>query len=252
MAVEILLERGYRAAGNLNANQMQTLIANQHNIQFEREAGHLIVELHWRVSADLFASALNPESLWRSLEPVTLNNVQLKSLPAEDLLLALCIHGSRHVWDKLSQVCDIAALVGANQQMDWKRLMAAATEADAERMLLLGLCLAGELAEVSLPPDVQHSIAADRSIKRLAGGIMDRLFSDSNERLSLREVLRYNLLVRKSLAARLRYGLFALSPADTDLQALKLPRYLNFAYYGLRPFRLLLSRISKTTKSPAP
>jgi hypothetical protein len=249
-AVEILGGRGYRAARNINASQMPTLIANQHNIQFERENGHLIVELHWRVSSDLFASALDPEYLWRRLEPVTLNNVQLNALPAEDLLFALCIHGSRHVWDRLSQICDVAALVSANLQIDWKRLMATAKEADAERMLLLGLCLAAELTEDALPQDVQHSIAADRGIERLAGGIMVRLFSeDSNGRLSLSEVLRYNLLVRKSLAARLRYCLFALAPADSDLHAVRLPRYLNFAYYGLRPFRLLVSRISKTNKS---
>ena len=249
-AIEILQARGYRAEGNIDARQMHILIARQHNIQFERDQGHSIVELHWRVSADFFASALNPEYLWSRLELVTLNNVQLNSLPIEDLLLALCVHGSRHVWDRLSQICDITALISADRKIDWPGLMATAQQADAERMLLLGLFLAAEFTENALPPDIQHSISADRGIKRLADGIHARLFSENSQvTLSPREVFRYNLRVRRSLSARLRYCLFALSPADADLQIVALPRYLNFAYYGLRPFRLMFSAYRKQKKS---
>jgi len=249
-AIEILQARGYRAEGNIDARQMQILITRQHNIQFERDQGHSIVELHWRVSADFFASALNPEYLWSRLELVTLNNVQLNSLPIEDLLLALCVHGSRHVWDRLSQICDITALISADRKIDWPGLMTTAQQADAERMLLLGLFLAAEFTENALPPDIRHSISADRGIKRLADGIHARLFSENSQvTLSPREVFRYNLRVRRSLSARLRYCLFALSPADADLQIVALPRYLNFAYYGLRPFRLMFSAYRKQKKS---
>jgi len=250
-ATEILLARGYQTARNIDARQVQILIDSQHNIQFQRDDGYLIVELHWRVAADFFASALNPECLWEKLEPVTLNNVQLNSLPTEDLLLALCIHGSRHVWDRLSQICDIAALICTDRRIDWQRLMAAAKEADVERMLRLGLYLATKLTEEALPINIEKSIANDRAIKRLADGIMARVFSE-NSRTWLRqgEVLQYNLLVRESLSARLRYCLFALSPADADLETMALPRYLNLAYYGLRPFRMMVSAYRRQKDVP--
>lgn len=239
-AIEILLARGYRTARKIDPRQTQMLIASQHNIEFERDRGNLIVELHWRVSADFFASALNPEYLWSRLEPVTLNNVQLNSLPIEDLLLALCIHGSRHLWDRVSQICDIAALICSERQIDWESLTAAARAADAERMFLLGLSLAAELTENALPAGIQQSIDSDRQIKRLADGIIARLFSENSRTwFTPREVFQYNLRVRKSLSARFRYCLFALSPADDDLETVALPRYLNFAYYGLRPFRMV-------------
>lgn len=231
-AIQILQARGYHAARKVDARQTQMLIASQHNIQFERDNGHLIVELHWRVAADFFASALSPEYLWDNLESVILNKVQLNSLPFEELLLALCIHGARHMWDRLSQICDIAALIGADRRIDWQRLLAIAKAADVERMLLLGLRLADELTTDALPAEIQQAITSDGAIKRLADRIIARLFLDNSPALGPREVFRYNLLVRKSLSARIRYCLFALSPADADLETVSLARYLNFAYYG--------------------
>ncbi len=249
-AIQLMLARGYRTARNIDPRQTQLLLSSQHNIEFARDGGHLIVELHWRVAADFFASALNPEYLWSRLEPVTLNGVQLNSLPLEDLLLALCIHGSRHVWDRLSQVCDIAALICTAREIDWLSLMAAARTADAERMFLLGLSLAGELTENVLPPNIRELIIGDRQIKRLTNEIMARLFSDNpRTRFTPREVLQYNLRVRKSFSARVRYCLFALSPVDGDLETVALPRYLNFAYYGLRPFRMIVSTYRKQKRS---
>jgi hypothetical protein len=247
-ATEILTARGYRPSRRLDARQIEMLIARQHNIQFERESGHLIVELHWRVSADLFATAFQSTELWDRLETVTINDVQLKSMPIEELLLALCIHGSRHVWDRFSQVCDIAALISSERMIDWHRLMALASSTDNERMLLLGLCLAGSLAEESLAPEIRELIAGDQQIKRLADLVMMRFFSGTAvAKLSLKTVFTYNVLVRKSWSARARYCLFALSPADADLETLALPRFLNCAYYGLRPFRLVISKARRQT-----
>lgn len=239
-ATEVLTARGYQTSRRLDTRQEQMLIAAQHNIQFERERGQLIVELHWRVSADLFA-AFQTGDLWERLETISLNDVPLKSMPIEQLLLALCIHGSRHVWDRFSQICDIAALI-SNRTIDWELLMSLANRTDSERMLLLGLCLAGSLADESLPPEIRDRISHDQSINRLADMVLSRLFAGpSVTRLSLREVFNYNILVRRSWSARARYCLFALSPADSDLDQIALPRFLNFAYYGLRPLRLLIS-----------
>ena len=247
-ATGILTARGYRTSRRLDTRQEQMLIAAQHNIQFERKGGQMIVELHWRVSADLFAD-FQTEEIWERLETISLNDVPLRSIPIEHLLFALCIHGSRHVWDRFSQICDIAALI-SSRTIDWNLLMSLATKTDTERMLLLGLCLAGSLAEELLPADITERIVGDRQINRLADLVMKRLFSGTTvAKLSLGEVFNYNIRVRKSWPARARYCLFALSPADADLETLGLPRFLNFAYYGLRPLRLMLSASRRQDRS---
>ena len=53
------------------------------------------------------------------------------------------------------------------------------------------------------------------------------------------EIFKYNIGVRKSLAARARYFVHMLRPTDSDFRGRALPRRLSFAYYLLRPFRLL-------------
>ena len=52
-----------------------------------------------------------------------------------------------------------------------------------------------------------------------------------------------NIRVRKTLSARARYVLHMFRPTDSDLSTRALPASLSFAYYVLRPFRLL-GRIS--------
>jgi Uncharacterised nucleotidyltransferase len=242
-ARQILVARGYQPARNLDLRQERLLLESQHNIQFTHEEGRLIVELHWRVSADLFASSLSAEDLWANLETITLNEVAVRSLPAEELVFSLCVHGSRHLWEKLSWVCDVAMLVGADRMIDWTRLLERAEKANTERMLFLGLLLVRDLCGVSLPSDVNQHIAADRTVALLASRITARMLSGTAQvPIGVLEILKCNLLLRKSWAARARYFLFALSPSDDDLGSLALPRFLNFFYYGLRPLRLLQKR----------
>jgi hypothetical protein len=54
-----------------------------------------------------------------------------------------------------------------------------------------------------------------------------------------REIFRYNFEVRKSWRSRARYFVFMLRPTDSDLSELALPKGFGFAYYLVRPFRLL-------------
>jgi hypothetical protein len=49
----------------------------------------------------------------------------------------------------------------------------------------------------------------------------------------------FQLDARERLRDKLRYFSYSLSPTDEDVAQLALPRPLSFAYYLLRPFRLL-------------
>jgi hypothetical protein len=186
----------------------------------------------------LFASSVDSRQLWKTLKPAELRGVKLKSLSVEDLLFSLCIHGSRHLWERLSWVCDIAELT--RQRIDWDALLMRARRADCERMFYLGLRLASDLLDCKLPAGVREHVMADKRVETLARGIAERLF-DGAEHVpaTSREIFRYNFAVRKSWRARLRYFLFMLRPTDSDLGVLSLPKGFGFAYYLVRPFRLL-------------
>ena len=242
-AREILLSQGYAPTKSLSLEQQELLLRTQHNIQFARDNRRLIVELHWEVAPHLFASSLSAEQLWQHLETIDINGTQVKTLAADDLLFSLCVHGSRHLWERLSWICDVAELI-QRRTFNWTGLLERAATADTERMFLLGLFLAEKLLDARLPPEVKQRCAADERLQALADNVVEHLFNGTTHvPATSREIFRYNIRVRKTLSARARYVVYALRPTDSDLRGRSFPSALNFVYYFIRPFRLIRTKI---------
>ena len=145
-ARELLLAEGYNAAKSLTLDQQELLLRTQHNMQFTRDQRQLIVELHWEVASHLFASSVTADELWQDLTTAELNDIVVKTLSADDLLFSLCVHGSRHLWERLSWICDVAQLI-ERQKLNWRALVKRAAKTDSERMFFLGLYLAENLLD---------------------------------------------------------------------------------------------------------
>ena len=242
-AREILLASGYTPSKSLSLSQQNVLLRTQHNMQFSRDNHRLIVELHWEVAPHLFASTVNGERLWQDLITLDLKGTQVKTFSAEDLLFSLCVHGSRHLWERLGWICDVAELI-TRRQLDWTALLERAASADSERMFLLGVHLAERLLDAPVPVEVKQRCDSDPRLAPLADNIIEHLFNGpTHVPATSREIFRYNLGVRKTLSARARYLLYMLRPTDSDLISHSLPSSLNFAYYLTRPFRLFRTKI---------
>jgi hypothetical protein len=238
-ARDILLAQGYTPAKSLSLDQQELLLRTQHNIQFSRDNHRLIVELHWEVAPHLFASTVDADELWQNLIVIELNGATIRTLSPEDLLFSLCVHGSRHLWERLAWICDIAELL-ARHDFDWPALLQRAAHADSERMFLLGLKLANQLLDAQLPEIVEARCNSDERLQSLADNVVAHLFNGTTHvPATSREIFKYNLDVRKTLTARARYILYAFSPTDSDLGTRSLPASLSFIYYLTRPFRLL-------------
>lgn len=242
-AREILLRSGYTPAKSLSLKNQEFLLRTQHNMQLSRDNHRLIVELHWEVAPHLFASTVNGERLWQNLITLDLNGTQVKTFTAEDLLFSLCVHGSRHLWERLGWICDVAELI-SRQTLDWTALLERAASADTERMFLLGLHLAERLLDAPLPQEVKQRCYSDPRLSSLADNIIEHLFNGpTHVPATSREIFKYNIGVRKTLSARARYVLYMFRPTDSDLGSRSLPASLSFAYYLTRPFRLFRTKI---------
>ena len=247
-ARKILLDRGYTPTKSLSLNQQELLLRTQHNMQFSRDNHRLIVELHWEVAPHLFASPVSAEKFWRNLVTAELNGTRVKSLSAEDLLFSLCVHGSRHLWERLNWICDVAELI-SRHPLDWSSLLERADKSNSDRMFLLGLFLAEKLLQAPLPEKIRQRCDRDKQLEPLAAKIIEHLFNGvTHVPATSREIFKYNIAVRKSLTARTRYLVHMLRPTDSDLGTRSLPPGLNFAYYLMRPFRLLFKPGSSKTR----
>ncbi len=242
-AREILLAEGYTPARSLSLTQQELLLQTQHNMQFSRDNRRLILELHWEVAPHLFASSVRAEKLWQNLTSIEINGTRVKTFAADDLLFSLCVHGSRHLWERLSWVCDVAELI-KRHTLNWSKLLERAATADSERMFLLGLHLAHELLDAPLPDELKQRCHADEQLKALAANVVEHLFNGTTHvPATSREIFKYNIRVRKTLAARARYLAYAFRPTDSDLSRRALPRRMSFVYYLMRPFRLIRTKI---------
>lgn len=239
-ARDVLRALGFSATGGLAASQEELLLRTQHNLALARDGGRLTVELHWDVAQRRFADVPIGEGVWARAAAVRVGGGEVKCLAPEELLVALCVHGARHFWERLAWVCDVAELIGSARDLDWTFALAFARDSRVERMLLLGLGLASELLGAPLPEDLRRRAQSDAAATRLSREVARRMFDGAeSEPLGLAAGLRFNLRARRRLLEKVRYFRFVLGPTDRDLAARRLPPNLSFAYYLLRPLRLL-------------
>jgi hypothetical protein len=245
-AIETLTARGYVATTTLDPQQQSALIQQQHNLQFSRS--QVIVELHWQVASELFASSVTAEDLWQNLDSVSIGKSEVKTLSPEDLLFALSVHGSRHLWQRLAWICDIDRLINTQHQLDWSRLIERAGKAKARRMFLLAPALAANLLGTPLPNSVELAIKRDPRIAKLVEEVRAQLFDSNGEpETGVAATFRYNMLVRSDWRSRIRYFRYGLSLTDADFEAAHFSPRFHFIYYLLRPLRVLRASRSRGT-----
>lgn len=238
-AKDVLTARGFVCGTAWTNAQQSLLLRTQHNLALSRDEGRVVVELHWEVASSLFARSMQAEEFWDRLATMSLNGVAVQSLSAEDLLLSLCVHGSKHLWERLAWICDVAEIVKLRTDLNWSLLLERGASAGNNRMLFLGLYLANSLLDAPLPGHVKSKLEAERILASLANEVSGRLFSGSEATpVTISQSIRFNWALRAGWRSRLRYCRLLLQPTDADIETLRLPRPLNFVYYLMRPFGL--------------
>jgi len=237
--MKLLVAEGYELHPPLNDVQQALMLRTQCNLPFTRDAHRLIVEIHWRVSARLFSTPLEEDALWENLQTDTFEKMPINALAPEDLLLSLCVHGAKHLWERLSWIADIAQLLEVHADLNWASLLEHARRTGTERMLLLGLYVAHDLLGARLPAQVVGQLQAEPEITPLANQIYARLFEDGSEASGMSGYFIFQLKARRRLRDKFNYCRYVISPTEEDLTLLTLPAPLSFIYYLLRPLRML-------------
>ena len=136
--------------------------------------GELLVELHWAPTPWPFAGGLRTEDL-RCEEIRMADRPVVQPSPA-DLLILLCAHGTKHGWDRLMWIVDVAELLKARPDLDWVRAHALAARSGTRRMLSLGLTVTRQALDVTLPAAAEP-LLHDAVAARLSGIMTRRLFN---------------------------------------------------------------------------
>ena len=235
---ELLAGEGFKPTPELTSTQEAALLRFDCAYNFGNDK-NVLFDVHWNFAAPYFSFEFDVDRLWERIEPMTINGRQVPGLSPEDLLLALCLHGATHFWERLGWIGDVAGLIDRRRDIDWELLLNNATRQGSRRILSLGLSLASDLLGASLPPEVLRTVQKDPVVKTLAEQVQQRLFAQDLPISGILDGALLQLRMRERRRDRLRSSLrLAATPRVYDWMFLPLPDRLFFLYYLLRPLRL--------------
>lgn len=240
-AHELLVSYGYQPGLKLGEEQNGSYSKAEYSMSYSRSGIRAPIEFHWDMLGKYSPHPLGINNLQR-LETGTLDNKNVWHLSPEDLLIYLCLHGSKDCWKTFEAVCSVAELVRSHPALDWTWLATRVETMHCERMLFLGLFMANDLLGVDLPAHLCETIKADQRIREIAEEIYVRLFPGDDE-LSQSQFdpnfSSFQVKVRDMLTEKIRYCLsLVFRPTREDWRRFPLPASLSFLHYLFRPIRL--------------
>jgi len=235
-ATELMMEAGYDAAVPVAAIDAGK-IPGQY--LFSKGDSKLLVELHNDLTLRYFPRRLPLEKWFERQVYVQVDSREVPALSVEDELVLICVHGAKHLWERLMWIADVAALVSRQVNLDWDRAASSAKEVGAERMLHTGLQLAATLLKLRLPDHVLEKVKSDKVAANLTGQILNWLPAAGYAPPGLFERAAFRMRMHGGLVSAPAYLMrLSFSPTEEDWGAGREEHHSSFLDLIRRPFRL--------------
>jgi Uncharacterised nucleotidyltransferase len=179
-AQKLLLEQGYALKDMMTAAEEAAFLQSnhEHNLTFIHSENHVMLELHWRITPR-FTSLIEPKHFWQNLEPATFRGANFLNLSLEDWLPILCVHGSRHRWERLTWLCDISEIIRLHPLLNWDAVIERSQVLVCRRMLFLGVLLAHQILDAPLPESVVQKMQSDREVMTLVAHTAQQILQNT-------------------------------------------------------------------------
>jgi Uncharacterised nucleotidyltransferase/Transglutaminase-like superfamily len=152
-AGEILEARGYvrfDPQARLTPRRLRSYMAHQKDFSYEHPATGMVIDLHWRLFRNSFLPA-NAGLKEVGEDWINLGSERIPTMPAQRLLLYLCVHGALDGWLRLKWLADIGALLHAMTPEQLTSAAAAAAEQQALPQFSAAILLCQDLLGYDSP-----------------------------------------------------------------------------------------------------
>ena len=120
---KLLTDTGYVAEENFFGLD-HAWWTEQHYHWFFKSSQGLPVELHWGLTKPGTVIQFDMEALWARSQPVSYHEAQAREFAAEDSLLYLAVHSSKHCFRiPLRNHVDLAILLSKSETLDWEAVL---------------------------------------------------------------------------------------------------------------------------------
>lgn len=238
--MDLLLDHDYIPEIALKERTQETFFKSVNVIGLYKPSTGTRIEMHWELLSQNYAIAWEEKNLWHKKEVCTINHKDIPLLRMEQLLLYLCAHAAKHLYERIEWICDIDRSIRANPNIDWSYLLNEAETLGIKRMLLLGLALSEHFFDLELSEMIKALITKDKVVPELLSKVIEINFLETQKQERSYSTFGLLLSMREKLSDKLRFtwrGLFA--PKFDDFQFLQLPSTLAFLYQLVRPYRLI-------------
>ena len=239
VAREALVRAGLVAApAPIDSRWAQYLRCTRHS---EALTGHdgTLIELHWSVADRFHGVDLRTSWLFEQTSTVDLVGRPTRAMSAERLLLALCLHGARHLWERAAWLSEIAALIVRTPDLDWPVAYAEADRIDLGRSLRACLRLCRDLLAVAPPDPWLAALDRDAGARRLADALRMRVASPAARQDRLHDRFRLGLLARRTWPRRVQFcWRVATELSERDMASLRQPPRIPALHALTRTLRL--------------
>ncbi len=220
------------------------------DLGFRHDKNYTYIELHWKLFRKKLFITLDSLNLKSNQTVVKIQGKEIKTLQTNLLLVYLCAHGSKHMWERIEWIVDVDKLISNVGNIDWDTVWLYAKKMHSVNTLLLGLALCEELFHTKLPSNIQQKIKKHNTIHLLklhTLQLMNSTLKNQNSKTSsMFKKFNYHAKLYDSYADKVKYyfsTIFKITP--DDVFNINLPQYLSFLYFIIRPFRLAKKYLTK-------
>jgi hypothetical protein len=208
----LLRELGYEYAEKRKSmSGWQEVLSRYLDGQWEFTRGNsFTLDVHTRLMPPGYSFPSDIYPFWERSRAVRLNgDVGVHGFSPEDQVLILVHHGIKNQWRALRHVVDIAAVV-RQEMLDWDLLRSRAETLNVARALKLGLHMAHDLLDASLPSRMEEWSLTE-SIEDIATPMNAYLQSRSQtSELGYTDRVQLQLATKDTLTDQVRYGAHSL------------------------------------------
>ncbi|AFZ01183.1 nucleotidyltransferase family protein [Calothrix sp. PCC 6303] len=207
--------------------------------------GLLNIDLHSEIIPEHLSCAIEPNFWWDSLGSYELGGSSVPNLSPEAWFLLLILNGNKECWRNLKRICDVAEVIRAYPKMDWDAILSKADRFGFRRLTNLAFLLVGNLLAAPIPEPIWQQAVLDKKAGALFLEISKQLFVENKEIILEVHINLFHIRTRERIPDKVKVlvdlmnysGWF--TPTEKDLNLVKLPNYLYFLYYFIRPVRVL-------------
>ncbi len=237
----LLQDQGYKPLLELTEVQEKTWYKYAKDISYIHPKKGLHIEMHWLLLDRDHPLQVDLDTIWEHPQEVSLNGHQIQTFATESLLIYLCIHGSKHLWERIGWVKDIDQMV-RTQTIDWDQIIQEVKKSGFQRMVFLGLYLSQSLFQTPLPESIKEELQKEKTLPTLSNFVLSDWEVPKNMFFNTRAMLHLFPSIKMKI---LYLHKIILKPSNSEYRFIDLPKGLYWGYYLVRPYLLIKKYLTK-------